>query len=171
MCIFFNFCLLVVHFLLIIFSFSLRCTVWKRVKLLLGRREALLSCFVSVQGAGECVHTTCFSAGVWSHVSVYFVSSQMWFYFYFFNSFYLMIFFFCAGHVIKLFIVLYHALKHGDLGWMLCVSGLWCSNYSSSSFFLSLWGSQRGQNERTCSISCCSWMAQSECSAVKSLIS
>lgn len=24
-------------------------------------------------------------------------------------------------HVIKLFIVLYHAVKHGDLGWMLCV--------------------------------------------------
>jgi len=43
-------------------------------------------------------------------------------------------------HVIKLFIVLYHALKHGDLGWMLCV---W------TVVLLFCKGSQKGQNERT----------------------
>lgn len=49
-----------------------------------------------------------------------FFLSQMRFYFLdFFYDFYsndLVL-----DHVIKLFIVLYHALKHGDLGWMLCV--------------------------------------------------
>lgn len=45
--------------------------------------------------------------------------SQMCFYFYIFYDLYsndLVL-----DHVTKLFIVLYHALKHGDLGWMLCV--------------------------------------------------
>lgn len=68
----------------------------------------------------ECVHTTCFSAGSWFYVSVYFLS-QMCYYFldFFFYDFYsndLVL-----DHVIKLFIVLYHAMKHGDLSWMLCV--------------------------------------------------
>lgn len=42
------------------------------------------------------------------------------------RCFYFLLLFFYShdlvlDHVIKLFIVLYHALKHGDLGWMLCV--------------------------------------------------
>lgn len=82
----------------------------------------------------ECVHTTCFSTGSRSHVSVYFMS-QMCFFFFF--SFILYDFYsddVVLDHVIKLFIVLYRALQHGDLGWMLCVSGLWCC----SSYFLKL---------------------------------
>lgn len=57
-------------------------------------------------------------AQVQALVSVYlpFFLSQMCFYLYDFYSNDLVL-----DHVIKLFIVLYRALKHGDLGWMLCV--------------------------------------------------
>lgn len=74
----------------------------------------------------EFVHKAHFSAGSWSHVSVhFFVSDVFLVYFHFFMIFILV----SSGHVIKLFIVLYHAMKHGHLSWMLCVSGLWCNYF------------------------------------------
>lgn len=65
----------------------------------------------------ECVHTTRFSAGSGCRECIsflFFFLSQMCFYDFYSNDLVL-------DHVIKLFIVLYRALKHGDLGWMLCV--------------------------------------------------
>lgn len=108
-----------------------------------GVTESLLHDFV--QGAGSAI-TTCFSAGSWFHVSVYFFVSDVFLFFrFFFNDFYsndLVL-----DHVIKLFIVLYHALKHGDLGWMLCV-------WTVVLFFSKLVRQSEGPEWENLSVSC-----------------
>ena len=63
----------------------------------------------------ECVHTTGFSAGSCFHVTVYFVCLRCVFIFRFLYYFYsndLVL-----DHVIKLFFVLYRAVRHGAVGW------------------------------------------------------
>ena len=163
MCIF-----LILPFVVLLFFFEVHCV--KRVELLLRGREVWpsVSSRDFVQGAGSAI-----TAGVCPQHALVQTHGLTWVYIFCLRCVFIFYDFYSSNdlvldHVIKLFIVLYRALKHGDFGWMLCVSGLWCSYY-----FLSLWGSQKGQNERT-SVSaplswsyCCSWMAR----AVKSFIS
>lgn len=152
------------------FPFEVHCV--KRVELLLRRREALLSLssmtLYREQGRPlqqECVHTTCFSAGSWSHVSVYFF---VWDVFLFFRFFLWFLFrWFSAGPCDKAL----HCTVPCAEAWGFGLDAV-CLDCGVI-IFLSLSGSQKGQNERTLASApygwsyCCSWMAH----AVKSLIS
>lgn len=134
------------------FSF-LRCTVWNS-RAALRRRGAdwvspLSLCREQAWPSQQSMSMLHALVQVYSLMWVYIFLSQMYFNFvwFLFNDSVL-------DHVIKLFFVLYRALKHEDLGWMLCVSGLWCNN----NYFLSYRGIRRAIMREPQCHACGSWM-------------